>query len=155
MSERPWYREPAQFFAEPDGEWPAEAIPAAHAEVAVRQIIHLPQTAPGAPLPEVRYDLHGQPQYAYVPAVQQPYDPLPARMYGCGVMGFGILSGVALVEVCSYVMFAGMATATHAVIGIAGAFAFGSVALIVVRLTGGVRIKNFHQGDGSTFQAGR
>jgi hypothetical protein len=145
----PPYREPTEVF-----NWADYEQPTAHAEVAVRPV-HLPQTVPGAPLPEVRYDLHGQPQYAYVPAVQQPYDPLPARMYGCGVMGFGILSGVALVEVASYVMFAGMATATHAVIGIAGAFIFGSVAVIVVRLTGGVRIKNFHQGAGSTFQAGR
>lgn len=146
----PPYREPTEVFNWADYEQPQ---PAAHAELAVRPV-HLAQVAPSAPLPEVRYDLHGQPQYAYIPAAQQPYDPLPARMYGCGVMGFGILSGVALVEVASYVMFAGMATATHAVIGIAAAFVSGSVAVIVVRLTGGVTIKNFHQGDGSTFSAG-
>lgn len=147
----PEYREPTEVFNWADYEQPQSA---AGAEVAVRQGTHLPQVVPGAPLPEVRYDLSGQPQYAYIPAVQQPYDPLPARMYGCGVMGFGILSGVALVEVASYVMFAGMATATHAVIGIAAAFVSGSVAVIVVRLAGGVKIGHFHQGDNSTFSAG-
>ena len=95
------------------------------------------------------------PVYAYQPQPLPPYDPLPQRMYGCGVMGFCILSGVALVEAGSYLMFAGMALATHALIGVAAIVVSGAVALVAVKLGGGVRIKDFHQGDGSTFQAGR
>jgi hypothetical protein len=94
------------------------------------------------------------PYYAYAPAPLPPYDPRPALMYGCGVMAFGIGAGVGIVEVGSYVMFAGMALATHAIIGIAAAFVSGAVAVVALRMSGGVRIGSFHQGDNSSFQAG-
>jgi hypothetical protein len=95
------------------------------------------------------------PYYAYQPAPLPPYDPLPQRMYGCGVMAFGILAGAGIAEAGSYLMFAGMALATHALIGVAAIVVGGAVALVVVKSAGGVRIQNFHQGDNSSFQAGR
>lgn len=151
MPERPWYREPAAFFADAS----REQQPAEHAEVALRPAVHLPQPMPGAPLPEVRIGSDGVAHYAYIPAVQHPYDPRPARMMGCGIMAFGILAGAGVAEAGSYLMFAGMALATHAIVGIAATFVSGAIAVVAVRCMGGVRIGHFHQGDNSTFQAGR
>lgn len=151
MPERPWFQDPVQFFAGPAVEEP----PAAGAELAVPQVIHPPQYVPSAPLPEVRYDRSGQPLYAYVPAAYPAQDVRSQRMIGCGVMAFGVGAGVALVEAGSYLMFAGMALATHAVIGVATAFVASAVAVVAMRTGGGVRIGSFHQGDNSTFQAGR
>jgi hypothetical protein len=151
MSERPWYREPSAFFAEAA----FEEQPVAHAEVAVRPTIHPPNYMPGAVLPEVRMGRDGVPQYAYMPTpVPQGLDVRSQRMVGCGVMAFGVGAGTALVEVGSYVMFAGMALATHAIIGVAAMFAFAAISVVVLRTSGGVRIGHFHQGDNSSFSAG-
>lgn len=152
MPERPWYREPAAFFAEAAYEEP----PTRSAEVAVRPVLHPPNYTSGAVLPEVRTGRDGVPVYAYVPAaVPQGLDVRSQRMVGCGVMAFGIGAGTALVEAGSYVMFAGMALATHAIVGVAAMFVSAAVSLVLMRTMGGVRISNFHQGDNSTFQTGR
>lgn len=149
----PPYREPTEVFNWADFE---EAKPTTGAELAVRPAVHPPMFAPGAPLPEVRYDDRGQPRYAYIPAAAPvPYDPLPQRMYGCGVMAFGILAGAGVAEAGSYWMFAGMAVATHAIIGVAAVFVFGTIGVVALRMSGGVRIGSFHQGDNSTFRVGR
>lgn len=151
MSERPWYREPAAFFAEAA----FEEQPMERAEVAVRPTIYAPQPMPVAPLPRVRTGMDGVTYYAHVPAPAPAYDPLPQRMYGCGVMAFGILAGAGVAEAGSYWMFAGMALATHALIGIGATFVGGAVAVVALRMSGGVRIGHFHQGDNSTFRTGR
>jgi hypothetical protein len=151
MPERPWYREPAAFFAEDA----FEEQPAASAEVAVRPAVHPPNYAPGAVLPEVRTGRDGVVQYAYMPTpVPQGLDVRSQRMAACGVMAFGVGAGTALVEVGSYVMFAGMALATHAIIGVAAAFVSLAVSLVALKTMGGVKIGHFHQGDNSTFSAG-
>jgi hypothetical protein len=125
-----------------------------------QQPAQLPVYAP-APVPQIPPNVRvmavpgQQPYYAYQPAPPPPYDPLPQRMMGCGVMAFGILAGAGVAEAGSYLLFAGMALATHALIGVAAIFVSGAIALVVVRSTGGVRISNFHQGDNSSFRAGR
>jgi hypothetical protein len=95
------------------------------------------------------------PYYAYQPAPAPAFDPLPQRMVGCGVMAFGILAGAGVAEAGSYLMFAGMALATHALIGVAAIVVSGTVSLVAIRFMGGTRITNFQQGDNSTFQSGR
>jgi hypothetical protein len=151
MPERPWYREPAAFFAEAG----YVEQPAAGGEVAVRPAIHPPNYAPGAVLPEVRTGRDGVVHYAYMPTpVPQGLDVRSQRMVGCGVMAFGVGAGTALVEAGSYVMFAGMALATHAIIGVAAMFVSGAIAVVALHMGGGVRIGSFHQGDNSTFSAG-
>ena len=149
MSERPWYREPEKFFA--DGV--CETQPTDRAELApYRASAVSPAVPPAARVMAIP----GQtPYYAYQPAPLPAYDPLPQRMMGCGVMAFGILAGAGVCEAGSYLLFAGMALATHALIGVAAIVVSGTVALVVVKSMGGVRIKNFHQGDHSTFQAGQ
>lgn len=116
--------------------------------------------APPAPLAQVPasarvIEVPGQvPYYAHQPAPLPPYDPLPARMYGCGVMAAGIGLGGTGVGFGCYLLFAGMSLATDAVIGAAAAMVAGAVIVVALRLGSGVRIGHFHQGDGSTFQAG-
>jgi hypothetical protein len=110
---------------------------------------NLPAVVP--PIPGVVHNPGQQPYYAHTPAVVHPYDPLPQRMMGCGVMAFGILAGAGVAEAGSYLMFAGLSLATHAVIGIAATVASGAVAVVALRISGGVRITNFHQGDNSTW----
>lgn len=100
------------------------------------------------------------PYYAHLPAQPLPaYDPLPQRMLGCGVMAFGIGVGAGVAGLgCGYgadLMFTGMAHATAALIGLAGAFVAGAVMLLVLRASTGVRIGHFHQGDGAQFRTGR
>ena len=119
----------------------------------------VPYVAP-APMVQVPVDARvvavpgHAPYYAHQPAPLPPYDPLPQRMYGCGVMAFGILAGAGVAEAGSYWMFAGMALATHALIGVGAIFMSSAVAVVALRLSGGVRIGHFHQGDNSNFQAG-
>ena len=138
-------------------DWAADPVFTATQGPANLPVPYAPPGVPAVVPPNARVvHVPGQlPVYAYQPQPLPPYDPLPQRMYGCGVMGFCILSGVALVEAGSYLMFAGMALATHALVGVAAVFVSGTVALVAVRLGGGIRIKNFHQGDGSIFRTGR
>jgi hypothetical protein len=100
-----------------------------------------------------------QPYYAHIPAPLPAYDPLPQRMAGCGIMAFGIGVGAGVAGLgCGYgadLMFTGMSHATSALIGLAAAFAAGAVMLLVLRASTGVRISNFHQGDGASFRVGR
>lgn len=125
---------------------------------AVRQAAHVPAVVP--PIADVVQPLHGAPYYAHRPAAPLPvYDPLPARMAGCGVMAFGIGVGSGVAGLgCGYgadLMFTGMSHATSALIGLAAAFVAGAVMLLVLRASTGVRISNFHQGDGASFRVGR
>lgn len=94
------------------------------------------------------------PYYAHQPAPPPPYDGRPALMYGCGVMAAGIGLGGTGVGFGCYLLFAGMSLATDAVIGAAAAMVAGAVIIVALRLGSGVRIGHFHQGDGSSFQAG-
>lgn len=100
-----------------------------------------------------------RPVYAYQPQPLPPYDPRPALMYGCGVMAFGVGGGAGIAGVGigygAYLMFSGMALATDAIIGVAGAMLAGAIMLVALKTMGGTRIHHFHQGDNSTFGAGR
>lgn len=111
------------------------------------------------PIAPVVQPLHGAPYYAHVPAQLPAYDPLPARMYGCGVMAFGIGVGAGVAGLgCGYgadLMFTGMSHATSALIGLAAAFVAGAVMLLVLRASTGVKIGHFHQAEGATFRVGR
>lgn len=151
MTERPWFREPSAFFAGAS----VEEQPAVGAELVERPVAYAPQPMPIAPLPQVRTGTDGVAYYAHVPAPAPPYDPLPQRMMGCGVMAFGILAGAGVAEAGSYFMFTGMAVATHAIIGVAGMFVSGAIGVVALRMGSGVRIGHFHQGDNSTFRVGR
>lgn len=137
-------------------DWTADPVFAAATAPANLPAPYAPGHMPAMVPPTARVvSVPGQvPYYAYQPAPLPPYDPLPQRMYGCGVMAFGILAGAGIAEAGSYLMFAGMALATHALVGVAAVFVSGTVALVAVRLGGGTRIQNFHQGDHSTFQVG-
>lgn len=111
------------------------------------------------PIPAVVERPGQQPYYAHIPAQVAPFDPLPARMAGCGVLAFGVGGGAGIfglgAGVGCYWFFKGMALATDAIIGTAVALGFVAVALVAVKAAGGVRISNFHQGDGASFRVGR
>lgn len=119
-----------------------------------------PAPAPAIPPGmEVVIDADGRPRYvpssSVAPITFQQPDVKSQRMLGCGVMAFGVLAGAGVAEAGSYLLFAGMALATHALIGLAAIVVSGAVSLVAVKAMGGVRISNFHQGDGATFRVGR
>jgi hypothetical protein len=130
------------------------ATPAKAAEVVPYQ--PPPAPVPVPPIPRVVHEPGQQPYYAHVPAViPAGPDVQSQRMLGCGVMAFGIGAGAGLAEAGSYLLFAGMSLATHALVGVAAIIVSGAVCLLLVRNAGGVRISNFHQGDGASFRVGR
>ena len=117
----------------------------------------LPAVVP--PIPGVVQPAFGTPYYDHRPAEQPAYDRLPARMYACGVLAFGILAGSGICGIgvgygCD-LAFTGMAKATDAIIGLAVAVVAGVVGIVGVALVmGGTRV-SVRQGDNSTFSAGR
>jgi hypothetical protein len=108
---------------------------------------------------DVVIDADGRPRYvpssSVAPAVVPQQDVRSQRMIGCGVMAFGVGVGAGVAEAGSYLFFAGLSLATHAIIGLAAVFVCGAVALVVVRSSGGVHIGHFHQGDGASFNVSR
>lgn len=128
--------------------WPedtARSVPAVYQPQPLAQVPH-----------NVRViDVPGQqPYYAYQPAPAPAYDPLPQRMYGCGVMALGVGIGGSLLEVASWVFFKGLDMAEHAVVAISIAVALAAVAIVALKVAGGVRISNVKMGDNSSFQVG-
>lgn len=124
-----------------------------HEPAPARPVALFQQPAPAA-APHVTVGRDGIPYYAHQPAPLPPYDPLPARMYGCGVMAAGIGIGGTGVGFGCYLLFAGMSLATDAVIGSAAAMVAAAVAVVAMRMSSGVRVGDVRMGDGSSFQAG-
>lgn len=95
------------------------------------------------------------PYYAYTPAPPQPYDPMPQRMAGAGILLAG--SGVCAtgVGVGSFWFFKGLSLAEHAVMAVAVIFVVGGVVWLTARAGAGVRIGDVTMGDGANFQVGR
>lgn len=141
--------------------WADDAVVA---EVLAPQNLPAPYAAPGVPavvppIPGVVQPAFGAPYYDHRPAEQAPYDRLPARMYACGVLAFGVLAGSGICGVgvgygCD-LAFTGMARATDAIIGLAVAVVAGVVGIVVVALVmGGTRI-SVRQGSNSSYHSGR
>lgn len=105
---------------------------------------------------QVVHDINGIPYYQPEPQPQPlpVHDPLPQRMYGCGVMAFGVGVGGSLLEAASWIMFKGMSMAEHAIIGISIAVALGAAAIVALKFVGGIRVSNVHVGDHSNFSIG-
>ena len=95
------------------------------------------------------------PVYAYQPQPLPPYDPLPQRMAAAGIFLAGAGVCAVGVGVGSFWLFKGMSIAEHALVALAVIVVAGAVAVVAVASSGGVRIKNFYQGDNSTFRAAR
>lgn len=130
--------------------WPTEPayLPAGHPDAPPAAV---PQLGPGMGW-GIAADGTRVPVYLPAPTVSpQPYDPLPQRLYGYGVVmaGGGVLAiGVGI---GSWFFFRGMALAVDSIVGVAvvaGAFVF-------LKAASGVRIGDVTMGDGANFQVGR
>jgi hypothetical protein len=119
--------------------------------------VYTPQPLIPAPARvRVLHDANGIAYYQPDPEPQPlpAYDPLPARMHGCGFMGFCWCAGLALVECGSWVFFKGLSMAEHAVVAISIAVALAAVAIVALKVAGGIRISNVKIGDNSSFSIG-
>lgn len=131
-------------------DWPQQATNAP-AVYQPQPLVQMPQVPPNVRV----IDVPGQqPYYAYQPAPLPAHDPLPQRMYGCGVMAFGIGVGGSLLEAASWIMFKGMSMAEHAIIGISIAVALAAAAIVALKLASGIRVSNVHIGNNSSFNIG-
>jgi hypothetical protein len=119
-----------------------------------------PYRPPAAPvvaptIPTVVQQPGQQPYYAHVPAVIPAGPDIKSqRMMGCGVMAFGIGAGAGLAEAGSYLFFAGMSLATHAIVGVAAVVVSGAICLLLVKSAAGVRVGHLSVGDGANVQIG-
>jgi len=118
---------------------------------------YAPPEAPGMVPPTARVvHLPGHaPYYAYQPQPLPQFDQRPQLLAGAGIFLAG--AGVCAIGVGagSFWLFKGMSIAEHALVALAVVAVAAAVAVVAVVSSGGVRIKNFHQGNNSTFRAGR